>query len=64
MELESGSAEHNIRGVPTHGGSYVQYNIYGNFLGFKFSRLMFLFKINSNLNSCDIQFLILFFFFS
>ena len=25
------SAEHNnIRGVPTHGGRYVQYNIYGN----------------------------------
>ena len=30
MELGSGSAEHNIRGVPTHGGRYVQYNIYGN----------------------------------
>ncbi|XP_061350329.1 mitogen-activated protein kinase homolog MMK2-like isoform X1 [Gastrolobium bilobum] len=33
MSLESAtaSAEHNnIRGVPTHGGRYVQYNIYGN----------------------------------
>ncbi|MED6148540.1 Mitogen-activated protein kinase 11 [Stylosanthes scabra] len=24
------SAEHNVRGVATHGGRYVQYNIYGN----------------------------------
>nr|XP_023883870.1 mitogen-activated protein kinase homolog MMK2-like [Quercus suber] len=30
MEMGSGSTEHNIRGVPTHGGRYVQYNIYGN----------------------------------
>ncbi|KAJ7951178.1 Mitogen-activated protein kinase [Quillaja saponaria] len=32
MSLESGSAsaEHNIKAVPTHGGRYVQYNIYGN----------------------------------
>lgn len=30
MELGSGSTDHNIRGVPTHGGRYVQYNIYGN----------------------------------
>ncbi|GMY23732.1 mitogen-activated protein kinase homolog MMK2 [Fagus crenata] len=30
MDSGSGSAEHNVRGVPTHGGRYVQYNIYGN----------------------------------
>ena len=34
-----------------------------NFLSFKFYGIMFLFKINSNLNTCDIWFLILFFFF-
>ncbi|CAN6566172.1 unnamed protein product [Malus baccata var. baccata] len=31
--MESGAApagDHNIRGVPTHGGHYVQYNVYGN----------------------------------
>ncbi|KAI5421836.1 Mitogen-activated protein kinase mmk2 [Lathyrus oleraceus] len=28
MSLES--AENNIRGIPTHGGRYLQYNIYGN----------------------------------
>ncbi|CAK9173944.1 unnamed protein product, partial [Ilex paraguariensis] len=31
MESSSGSSDHgNIRGVPTHGGRYVQYNVYGN----------------------------------
>ncbi|MED6172871.1 Mitogen-activated protein kinase 11 [Stylosanthes scabra] len=31
MSLESASADQtNIRGIPTHGGRYVQYNIYGN----------------------------------
>ncbi|KAH6786319.1 MAP kinase 5 [Perilla frutescens var. hirtella] len=33
VELSSGSADHgghNIKGVPTHGGRYVQYNVYGN----------------------------------
>jgi len=24
------SAEHSVRGIPTHGGRYVQYNVYGN----------------------------------
>ncbi|MED6108489.1 Mitogen-activated protein kinase 11 [Stylosanthes scabra] len=24
------SAEHSTRGIPTHGGRYVQYNIFGN----------------------------------
>lgn len=28
--LEMSSGEHNIRGLPTHGGRYVQYNVYGN----------------------------------
>ncbi|KAF5442011.1 hypothetical protein F2P56_026739 [Juglans regia] len=30
MDSGSGSGEHNIRGIPTHGGRYVQYNVYGN----------------------------------
>ncbi|PIM99791.1 Mitogen-activated protein kinase [Handroanthus impetiginosus] len=36
MSVESSSGlgdhggGHNIRGVPTHGGRYVQYNVYGN----------------------------------
>ncbi|GLT71124.1 hypothetical protein SLA2020_431650 [Shorea laevis] len=30
MDSSSGSGEPNIKGVPTHGGSYVQYNVYGN----------------------------------
>jgi hypothetical protein len=30
MDSGSGSGEPNIRGVPTHGGSYLQYNVYGN----------------------------------
>ncbi|KAB1219480.1 hypothetical protein CJ030_MR3G012276 [Morella rubra] len=30
MDASSGSVEHNIRGIPTHGGRYVQYNVYGN----------------------------------
>lgn len=34
VESSSGSGDHhhghNIRGVPTHGGRYVQYNVYGN----------------------------------
>ncbi|KAB1206368.1 hypothetical protein CJ030_MR7G018898 [Morella rubra] len=30
MDVSSGSIEHNIRGIPTHGGRYVQYNVYGN----------------------------------
>ncbi|KAL4393047.1 hypothetical protein AHAS_Ahas02G0012900 [Arachis hypogaea] len=29
-EMSVDSAEHSIRGVATHGGRYVQYNIYGN----------------------------------
>ncbi|XP_023000265.1 mitogen-activated protein kinase homolog MMK2-like [Cucurbita maxima] len=28
--MESGSFDQNIRGVPTHGGRYIQYNLYGN----------------------------------
>lgn len=28
MSVES--AENNIKGIPTHGGRYIQYNIYGN----------------------------------
>nr|AEQ28763.1 mitogen-activated protein kinase 1 [Prunus salicina] len=32
MESSSASAgDHNIKGVPAHGGRYVQYNVYGNF---------------------------------
>ncbi|KAF2315275.1 hypothetical protein GH714_038668 [Hevea brasiliensis] len=30
MESSSGPGERNIRGIPTHGGRYVQYNVYGN----------------------------------
>ncbi|WMV30883.1 hypothetical protein MTR67_024268 [Solanum verrucosum] len=34
MSLDSSSADHgghsNIRGVPTHGGRYVQYNVHGS----------------------------------
>ncbi|KAG8663764.1 mitogen-activated protein kinase 4-like isoform X2 [Manihot esculenta] len=30
MESSSGSSEHNVRRIPTHGGRYVQYNVYGN----------------------------------
>ncbi|KAF7844568.1 mitogen-activated protein kinase-like protein MMK2-like [Senna tora] len=30
VESASASADHNIRGVPTHGGRYVQYNVFGN----------------------------------
>lgn len=33
VESSSGSADHgghSIKGVPTHGGRYVQYNVYGN----------------------------------
>ena len=30
MALESAPASADIRGVHTHGGRYVQYNIYGN----------------------------------
>ncbi|KAL6323187.1 hypothetical protein AAG906_027467 [Vitis piasezkii] len=30
MESSAGSVEGNIRGVSTHGGRYVQYNVYGN----------------------------------
>lgn len=33
MESSSGTGDHgghNIKGVPTHGGRYVQYNVYGN----------------------------------
>lgn len=30
MDSGSASAENNIRGLPTHGGRYVQYNVYGN----------------------------------
>ncbi|KAH6778573.1 MAP kinase 4 [Perilla frutescens var. frutescens] len=33
VESSSGSADHgghNIKGVPTHDGRYVQYNVYGN----------------------------------
>ncbi|XP_061995668.1 mitogen-activated protein kinase homolog MMK2 [Rosa rugosa] len=31
MDISTASgADHNIRGVPTHGGRYVQYNVYGN----------------------------------
>ncbi|KAL6569549.1 Mitogen-activated protein kinase 11 [Orobanche minor] len=33
VESSSGSGDHgghNIKGVPTHGGRYVQYNVYGN----------------------------------
>lgn len=30
-ESSSGSGDHTIvKGVPTHGGRYVQYNVYGN----------------------------------
>ncbi|XP_023547510.1 mitogen-activated protein kinase homolog MMK2-like [Cucurbita pepo subsp. pepo] len=28
--MEPGPFNHHIRGVPTHGGRYIQYNIYGN----------------------------------
>lgn len=30
MEMGSGSGEGHIKGAPTHGGRYVQYNVYGN----------------------------------
>lgn len=30
MDLASAAAEGNIAGVPTHGGHYTQYNIFGN----------------------------------
>lgn len=30
MESSSASSDINIKGVPTHGGKYVQYNVYGN----------------------------------
>ncbi|KAF4392912.1 hypothetical protein G4B88_011907 [Cannabis sativa] len=30
MDTGVASADHHIRGVPTHGGRYLQYNIYGN----------------------------------
>ncbi|XP_022734855.1 mitogen-activated protein kinase homolog MMK2 isoform X3 [Durio zibethinus] len=30
MSMESGSGDHSIKGIPTHGGRYVQYNVYGN----------------------------------
>lgn len=33
MESSYGSGDrggHNINGVPTHGGRYMQYNVYGN----------------------------------
>lgn len=30
MSIESSSSDVNIKGIPTHGGRYVQYNVYGN----------------------------------
>ncbi|PPD73000.1 hypothetical protein GOBAR_DD30102 [Gossypium barbadense] len=30
MESSCGSGDHSIKGVPTHGGRYVLYNVYGN----------------------------------
>ncbi|OMP00358.1 hypothetical protein COLO4_12757 [Corchorus olitorius] len=30
IESSTGSGEHSIKGIPTHGGRYVQYNVYGN----------------------------------
>ncbi|KAE8662471.1 hypothetical protein F3Y22_tig00113337pilonHSYRG00126 [Hibiscus syriacus] len=30
METSYGSGDQGIKGIPTHGGRYVQYNIYGN----------------------------------
>ncbi|XP_017981724.1 PREDICTED: mitogen-activated protein kinase homolog MMK2 isoform X2 [Theobroma cacao] len=30
IQSSTGSGDHSIRGIPTHGGRYVQYNVYGN----------------------------------
>ncbi|GLT79677.1 hypothetical protein SLA2020_511570 [Shorea laevis] len=30
MEASTGSGDHSIKGIPIHGGRYVQYNVYGN----------------------------------
>ncbi|KAK8509645.1 hypothetical protein V6N12_001728 [Hibiscus sabdariffa] len=30
MESSTGSGDHSVKGIPTHGGRYVQYNVYGS----------------------------------
>ncbi|GLT84662.1 hypothetical protein SLE2022_028790 [Rubroshorea leprosula] len=30
VEASSGHGDHSIKGIPTHGGRYVRYNVYGN----------------------------------
>ena len=30
IELATASADHSVKAIPTHGGRYVRYNVYGN----------------------------------